>query len=163
MLLEDLSLRRWWCSDTNTSLISWVSITQEWLICCHMWSVYEIDMGIHFLNSMGTSQMIFICMLLITTFFLHSYPLLTMCLNVVNVITSEKHLQILWYLANWAQIPWTYFLFFFMPIADLHFKFGSNYYCFLFSSAEISAELKWSQIHVVVALYHCSHSFWHVC
>ena len=75
MNLEHVFIPRWWHFNVNSSLIGWAkkSVTRVWVICYHMWCVYEIGVRIPFPNNAGISQIICICMLLITTFFLHSY------------------------------------------------------------------------------------------
>ena len=52
-----------------------MSLTETWVISCHLWCGYEIGMRIPFPNNTGMSQIICICMLLITTFCLYNFPL----------------------------------------------------------------------------------------
>ena len=49
MGLKHIFLCRLWHSHVNIFLIGWhMSVTQEWVICFHMWCVYEIEMRIPF-------------------------------------------------------------------------------------------------------------------
>ena len=52
-----------------------MSITQEQVICHHVWPVCGFWWEFHFPNNTGMSKTICICIILMTTFCLHNYPL----------------------------------------------------------------------------------------
>ena len=56
-IFEHEFLPKLWYSDVNSSLIGWhkMSMNEEWVICCHMWCVYEIGRKIPFPHNRGTS------------------------------------------------------------------------------------------------------------
>ena len=81
---------KFWQSDVSISQIGShkISITQKWVICCHVWCVYEIGMRNPVLNSRGMSQITCICKLLISKS-VHNYHFTaSMCFNFVTASIS---------------------------------------------------------------------------
>ena len=111
---------RWWYSDVNSLLFSchWMSKTQEWVnsLSC-MTFLYNWHKNPIFPNRTGTSQIIYICMLPITTFLsaqLLSYwlqlPFSSQCQYLLNttftpvVIFDLVRSMVLFSTANWIII-----------------------------------------------------------